>query len=105
MAGVVNVRLFGTLHALRKERGLPTKLEVDVPDDGMTGAELANTLELPLENIEGLFCNHTVYPVAHRIYPGDEVAFVPEGTPGPHRFFLGLYKAGKDPAHDVPHNG
>lgn len=105
MTETVNVRLFGALHALRKERGLPTALEVDVPAEGMTGADLATALDLPLERIEGLFCNHTVYPVGHRIYPGDEVAFVPEGTPGPHRFFLGLYKAGKNPAEDIPHEG
>lgn len=101
MPGNVSVRLFGMLHALRKEQGLPTRVEVHVPDDGMTGAELADALDLPLESIEGLFCNHTVYPVGHRVYPGDEVAFVPEGTPGPHRFFLGLYKAGKESAEDV----
>jgi hypothetical protein len=30
------------------------------------------------------------------ISPGDRVAFVPYGTPGPHRVFLGLYAAGKE---------
>lgn len=94
----VTVRMFGCLHALRKERGLPTTAEVDIPAGGVTGAELAGMLDLPLDQIEGVFCNRTVYPIRHVIMPGDRVAFVPEGTPGPHRFFLGLYAAGKDDA-------
>lgn len=94
----VTVRLFGALHTLRRERGLPTMLEVTVPAGGMTGAELAAMLDMPLDLIEGVFCNRTVYPLRHRIVPGDRVAFVPKGTPGPHRFFLGLYAAGKEEA-------
>lgn len=92
----VTVRLFGALYALQKERGGPTLLEVDLPPEGMTGAELARMLDLPVSMIEGVFCNRTVRPLAHRLMPGDRVAFVPEGTPGPHRFFLGLYAAGKE---------
>lgn len=92
----VNLRLFGCLHALRTERGLPTKLTVEVPAEGTTGTALAESLDLPLELIEGLFCNHTVRPLGWVIHPGDEVAFVPVGTPGPHRFFLGLYTAGRE---------
>ena len=40
--------------------------------------------------------NRTVYGIGHHVDPGDRVAFVPYGTPGPHRVYLGLYKAGKD---------
>lgn len=92
----VTVRMFGCLHTLRRERGLPTTAEVVVPAEGLSGEALARQLDLPLEMIEGVFCNRTVYPIRHRIMPGDRVAFVPKGTPGPHRFFLGLYAAGKD---------
>ena len=35
------------------------------------------------------------------VSPGDRVAFVPYGTPGPHRVFLGLYTAGKEES-DAP---
>lgn len=97
-AGSINVRLFGSLHTLRRQRGLPVAVSVEVPPEGMSGVDLAEALELPLDLIEGLFRNHTVCPVTERVYPGDEVAFVPEGTPGPHRFFLGLYKAGREAA-------
>jgi hypothetical protein len=96
------VRLFGGLHTLQRERGRETVLIVDVPDQGMTGFELARVLELPLESIEGIFCNHTVRPLGYVVFPGDQVAFVPQGTPGPHRFFLGLYKAGKE-AEELSH--
>ncbi len=91
----VPVRIFGMLGALRTERGLPTTVQIAVPADGTTAGEIADDLGLPHEFIEGVFCNHTVYGLDHVIRPGDRVAFVPYGTPGPHRFTLGLYDAGK----------
>jgi len=94
----VTVRLFGALYALQKQRGGDTVLEVELPPEGVTGAELATMLDLPISMIEGVFCNRTVKPLGHRLMPGDRVAFVPEGTPGPHRLFLGLYAAGKEDA-------
>ena len=56
---------------------------------------IATRLDLPHDLIEGVFCNHTVYGLDHVIRPGDRIAFVPYGTPGPHRFTLGLYDAGR----------
>ncbi len=91
----IQVRIFGMLGALRTERGLPTSVEMDIPADGITSGALADELGLPHELIEGVFCNHTVYGLDHLIHPGDRVAFVPYGTPGPHRFTLGLYNAGR----------
>lgn len=96
MAEPVVVRIFGLLHQLRCERGLPTTCEVDVPEEGTTGRQLAIDMQLPPEMIEGVFVNRTVYPLDHPVRPGDRVAFVPYGTPGPHRLFLGLYSAGKE---------
>ena len=103
--GTINFRLFGTLHSLRRERGLPTTVTFEVPEEGITGADLASALDLPLDLVEGVFRNHTVGPVSQRLYPGDEVALVPEGTPGPHRFFLGLYKAGHETDRDGDESG
>lgn len=96
MPDPVEVRLFGALNVLAKERGQPTTLSVEVPAEGVEASALAGMLDLPLELIEGVFCNRTVFPLGHIVHPGDRVAFVPEGTPGPHRFFLGLYAAGKE---------
>lgn len=95
MSEPVVVRIFGLLHELRRQQGLPTTCEVDVADTGTTGRQLAIDMGLPPEKIEGVFVNRTVYPLDHPVHPGDRVAFVPYGTPGPHRLFLGLYKAGK----------
>jgi hypothetical protein len=91
----ITVRMFGLLHGLRTEQGLPTTVTMTIPSAGQTAAEIATGLELPLESIEGVFCNHTIYGLDKVIVPGDRVAFVPYGTPGPHRFMLGLYDAGK----------
>ena len=102
MAGdPVTVRMFGLLHLFRSEQGLPSLVQVEVPEEGTTGRLLAVELGLPCEKIEGVFVNRTVYGIDHPIVPGDRVAYVPYGTPGPHRVFLGLYNAGlegKDPA-------
>jgi hypothetical protein len=87
--------MFGQLHALRREGGLPTTVVVRVPAAGISAADLASELGLPLDVIEGVFCNHTVYGLERVILPGDRVGFVPYGTPGPHRVYLGLYRAGK----------
>lgn len=95
MGAPVSVRIFGLLHQRQQQLGLPSTLDVEVPDAGTTGRGLAEMLDLPCDMIEGVFVNHTVYGIDHAVSPGDRVAFVPYGTPGPHRFFLGLYRAGK----------
>jgi molybdopterin converting factor small subunit len=94
MSTPVRVRFFGMLHSLRKERGLPLRAEVEVADEGVPASVIAEQLALPMERIEGVFCNHRVRPLSVTIMPGDQIAFVPQGTPGPHRYFLGLYEAG-----------
>lgn len=94
--GTVTVRFFGALHEIRRQRGLPSADVVSIDEAGATGADIAASLDLPLDLIEGMFCNHTVQPLGHVAMPGDEIAFVPVGTPGPHRFFLGLYDAGRE---------
>ncbi len=94
-AARVTVRVFGLLREVRLERGLLPSAEAEVPEDGITAGEIADELGLPRDLIEGVFCNHTVYGLGHVIRPGDRVAFVPYGTPGPHRVTLGLYDAGR----------
>lgn len=91
----ITIRTFGCLRDLRCDRGLPPTVVREVPEAGVTAGDLATGLGLPHEKIEGVFCNGTVYPLSHVVHPGDRVAFVPYGTPGPHRFSLGLYQAGK----------
>lgn len=92
----VSVRIFGSLRPFRTESGLPCELSVEVPEEGIVASELAVELGLPLDWVEGVFVNHTVHAVSARVSPGDRIAFVPRGTPGPHRVFLGLYAAGHE---------
>ena len=94
--GAVKIRMFGKLREIRSQAGAPTSLEYAVAPGGIAAAEIADALDLPLDQIEGVFCNHVVCPLDKVILPGDDIAFVPYGTPGPHRFALGLYSAGKD---------
>ena len=92
----VTVRIFGSLRPLRTARRLPYTLDVDVPRGGIAARDLAVSLGLPPEKIEGVFVNHGLHGIGVRVSPGDRVAFVPYGTPGPHRVFLGLYAAGRE---------
>ncbi|MDP2183119.1 MAG: MoaD/ThiS family protein [Actinomycetota bacterium] len=96
----VTVRMFGLLHSARSAAGLPSLVEVEVPADGTTAREIAVNLELDLDIIEGVFVNRTVYDIGHIVRPGDRIAFVPQGTPGPHRVYLGLYRAGQETHND-----
>ncbi len=93
---VCNVRVFGSLRPALEERGRPYEFTVEVPAEGIVARALAEQLELEVERVEGGFVNHLVHGLGIRIMPGDEIGFVPNDIPGPHRYYLGLYTAGKD---------
>ncbi len=95
----VTMRIFGSLRPECDALGLPSQFRLTVPASGLSGSELAAALGLPAEKIEGIFINRKVRPISDTVRPGDRVAFVPYDTPGPHRFFLGIYAAGKT-GHD-----
>lgn len=88
----VTVRFFGSLHFLMKDRALPVHRTISVPQEGCKGFELAEALGLPMEKIEAVFINGLIQSLDVKILPGDRVAFVPPGTPGPYRVLLGIYK-------------
>lgn len=92
---MTRVRMFGALHTLRKDRGLPSETEVSLPPGGCDARVLAQELDLPLEKVEAVFVNHQVYSLDHHISPGDKVAFIPTGIPGAARGLLGIYGAGQ----------
>ncbi|MCX8007905.1 MAG: MoaD/ThiS family protein [Coriobacteriia bacterium] len=91
----VQVRLFGSLRSWAIEQGRPTTHEIEIPADGVVARDLARSMGLPLDLIEGVFVDGKVHGGDCSILPGQRVAFVPKGTPGPHRVFLGLYDAGR----------
>lgn len=89
------VRMFGALHTIRKDRGLPSRAEVSVPEGGCAALKIARDLELPLEKIEAVFVNFKVCSLDHKVEPGDRVAFIPTGIPGSARLLLGIDQAGQ----------
>lgn len=91
-SGVVNIRLFGFLRSFMKEKGLPDQFEQSMPSEGRSGLHVAAELGLPAERIEAVFRNGLIQQLDAKIYPGDRVAFVPAGTPGPYRVLLGMVK-------------
>ncbi len=90
--------MLGVLHTLRRRQGLPSETEVEVPAPGIPAGQLALGLGLPVDAIEAAIVNHRARPLSWTVRPGDRVAFVPRGTPGPHRFTLGIYGAGRNPS-------
>ena len=92
---VVTVKMFGLLHSFRKNRGEPSTADVEVPPDGLPAHAIAGLLELPLDMIEGVFLDHKIHSLDLIVKPGASIAFASRGVPGPHRFTLGLYHAGK----------
>jgi len=87
------VCMFGFLHSLRRERGLPTTVSYEVPAEGVEARAIARGLELPEARIDGIFFNHRPAGLDTRVRPGDRVAFVPKGTPASHPAFFGPFGA------------
>ena len=86
------IEIRGFLHldkAFRKKYGAPPfyyNLESTI-----TGLELAKILEVNPKEIEVIFVNGFVQSLDYQIHPGDRVAFLPPGCPGPYRVALGFY--------------
>jgi molybdopterin converting factor small subunit len=79
---------------LRKHYGsMPIHIEIEQP---ITGLELSNLLKISREDIEVIFVNGFVQKLDYIINPGDRVAFLPPGCPGPYRIALGFYGKNKD---------
>jgi len=87
----VTVRAIAFLDAFCKEHGLPSTLSVDVPIDGITALDLAESIGLPLSLVEGVFHNYSASGLGALVMPGDRVAFVPPGTPASHPAFFGPF--------------
>jgi len=86
----VEVRAFGNLYFLFKERGwdIPKMIALTRP---ITADQLRQELQLPAAEVEVVFINHLARPLSTPIHDGDRVAFVPPGIPTIHRFLMGFY--------------
>jgi hypothetical protein len=94
----------GFLHLdshIRKIQGkMPLIMNIDKP---VSGIELANLLLIDIDEVEVIFVNGFVQSLDHIINPGDRVAFLPPGCPGPYRIALGFYgkNDGKESARKI----
>lgn len=60
-------------------------------DRETTGPELLALLDVEPQAVEVMFVNRKAYAADTAVVrPGDRVALVPPGVPGPHRFLLGF---------------
>ncbi len=91
----LEIRGFLQLDAfLKKKYGtMPVFYEIDGP---ITGIELAKELGIKREDIEVIFVNGFVQEVNYTLNPGDRMAFLPPGCPGPYRIALGFYGKNQD---------
>ena len=79
---------------LRKKFGtMPVFYEVEGP---ISGLELSEALGIKREDIEVIFVNGFVQSIDYIINPGDRMAFLPPGCPGPYRIALGFYGKNQD---------
>lgn len=85
----VEVRGFSFIKQMFDRRNIPFPLYVDLAQE-CTAGELAEKIGIPPEMIEAVFINGVARRAGDTIRPGDRVAFVPPGTPGPYRVILGI---------------
>ncbi|CQR74767.1 hypothetical protein SOV_07950 [Sporomusa ovata DSM 2662] len=91
----IEVRAFIQLSAIFKKKNWPTPLILEL-EEPISGTELAEKLEIPLNEIEIIFINGLAKSMNDLIQAGDRVAFVPPGCPGPYRIHLGFYAKHQD---------
>lgn len=91
----IEVRGFLHLDAfVRKIQGkMPLILELEEP---ITGRQLAEKLNISPDEVEVIFVNGFVQDLDYVINPGDRMAFLPPGCPGPYRIALGFYGKNQD---------
>lgn len=89
-SGTIEVRGFLHLSQVFTDRGWQTPVVLPVEGE-LAGCELLNKLEIPEEQVEAVFINGKAQTLAQAsVKPGDRVALVPPGTPGPYRVWLGF---------------
>ena len=86
----ITFNAFSFLQKKMKEKQLEYKnATLNIPLDSTPG-DLMKQMELAKTDVEAVFVNGKVAPFDTILKDGDRVAFVPHGTPGPYRVFLGF---------------
>lgn len=89
MSKTIELRVFTFLTTLFRERNWPIPMTVPLTTP-VTGCELLTLLEIDSTKVEAMFINGKAGPLTATIHPGDRVALLPPGTPGPYRVLLGI---------------
>lgn len=90
MSGSIDLRAFMDLMDVFRERHWDNPRPFPL-DEEISGPALLMKLDIPPERVEVMFINRkAVATDCALIRPGDRVALVPPGVPGPHRFLLGF---------------
>ena len=74
---------------LRQQEIGSSRAELSVADDA-TVLDAIQRVGLDPDDVEAAFVNGRVMPKDTVLKDGDRVALVPPGTPGPHRYLLGI---------------
>lgn len=86
----ITFNAFSFLQRPLRERNIPHKdAEMEVRE-GATPRTLMDEMNLERQAVEAVFINGRIAPFDTVINDGDRVAFIPHGTPGPYRVFLGF---------------
>lgn len=86
---VLEIRGFGKLIDVFRGRKwtFPLLLPIAQP---LSGSSLLEELDIARQQVEALLVNGRVQTFDKLIQPGDRVALIPPGTPGPYRILLGF---------------
>ena len=92
---LLEIRVFGALRKHLDRQGLPYLIRREIDPGILSPMDIAEELNLPPLEIEAVFVNGKIRDRHTMLFPGDRIAFLPYGTPGPYRVFLGIIN--KDP--------
>jgi len=83
----LEIRGFLQLDAILRKRygSMPFYFEIESP---ISGLALSEILGIERKDIEVIFVNGFVQELDYTINPGDRIAFLPPGCPGPYRIAL-----------------
>ncbi|MGE5467944.1 MAG: MoaD/ThiS family protein [Ignavibacteria bacterium] len=90
MTQAIELHGFMGLAQVFRERQWPNPCAFPLEGE-TTGPELLELLEIDPQGVEVMFVNRKAFAADRAVIrPGDRVALVPPGVPGPHRFLLGF---------------
>jgi hypothetical protein len=90
MSAAIELHAYMGMADLFRERQWSNPRALEIAGE-LTGAQLLDQLGIAQDKVEVIFVNRKAYAADIAIVrPGDRVALVPPGVPGPHRFLLGF---------------